>query len=75
VPGHAPFHSPDRRHYKKIDNHVHMVALHTCWYNFGRINSSVRMSPAMSAWITDRLWDVGDIVKLIDAYEQDRLAA
>jgi len=39
------------------------------WYNFARINSSVRMSPAMAARVTDRLWDIGDIVKLIADWE------
>jgi len=56
-------------HSKKIDNHVHMVALYTCWYNFARINSSVRMSPAMAARLTDTFWDIGDIVKLIEEWE------
>jgi len=56
-------------HSKKIDNHVHMVALYTCWYNFARINSSVRMSPAMAAHLTERLWDIGDIVKLTEEWE------
>ena len=58
-------------HSKKIDNHVHMVALYTTWYNFARINSAVRMSPAMAARITDRLWDIGDIVKLVEASEAE----
>jgi hypothetical protein len=48
---------------------VHMVALYTCWYNFARINSGVRMSPAMAAHLTERLWDIGDIVKLIEDWE------
>ena len=56
-------------HSKKIDNHVHMVALYTCWYNFARINSAVRMSPAMAARLTETLWDIGDIVKLIEEWE------
>jgi hypothetical protein len=60
---------------KKIENHVHMVALYTTWYNFARINSAVRMSPAMAARLTDRLWDIGDIVKLIDEWENHALAA
>ena len=34
-----------------------------------RINSSVRMSPAMAARVTDWLWDIGDIVKLIEEWE------
>jgi IS1 family transposase len=62
-------------HSKKIDNHVHMVALYTTWYNFARINSSVRMSPAIAARLTDRLWDVGDIVRLIEAAEDLKNAA
>jgi hypothetical protein len=56
-------------HSKKIDNHVTMVALYTTFYNFARINSAVRMSPAMAARVTDRLWDIGDIVKLIEDWE------
>ena len=56
-------------HSKKIENHVAMVALYTRWYNFARINSAVRMSPAMAARVTDRLWDIGDIVKLIEGWE------
>jgi hypothetical protein len=46
-----------------------MVALYTTWYNFARINSAVRMSPAMAARLETRLWDVGDIVKLIEDWE------
>jgi hypothetical protein len=56
-------------HSKKLENHVHMVALYTTWYNFARINSAVRMSPAMAAGLTERLWDVSDIVKLIEDWE------
>src|SRR2546421_8613162 len=43
-------------HSKKIDNHVHMVALNTTWYNFARINNALRMSPAIAARLTERLW-------------------
>ena len=53
-------------HSKKLINHVHMVSLYTVWYNFARINSSVRMSPAMAARLEDRLWDISDIVHLIE---------
>jgi IS1 family transposase len=58
-------------HSKKLENHVHMVALYTTWYNFARINSAVRMSPAMAARLETRLWDVGDIVKLIEEWETE----
>lgn len=56
-------------HSKKLENHVHMVALYTCWYNFARVNSAVRMSPAMACGLEQRLWDIDDIVKLIEQWE------
>ena len=43
-----------------------MVALYTVWYNYVRMHHTVRMAPAMAAGISDRLWDMSDIVKLID---------
>jgi hypothetical protein len=46
---------------------IAMAAPYPCWYNFARINSSVRMSPAMAARLTDR--DIDDIVKLIEEWE------
>ena len=61
-------------HSKKLENHAHMVSLYAVWYNFSRINSSVKMSPAMAAGISDHLWDIGDIVSLIDSLEVGDLA-
>ena len=58
-------------HSKKIDNHVAMVALYTTWYNFARINSDIRMSPAMACGLEQRLWDIGDIVQLIEDWEAE----
>ena len=52
---------------KKIENHCHMVALYAVWYNFVRVHKALRMSPAMAAGVSDRLWDMADIVALIDA--------
>ena len=52
---------------KKFENHCHMVALYTVWYNFCRIHKSLKVTPAMAAGLTDRLWDMKDIVDLIDA--------
>jgi len=56
-------------HSKKLVNHIHMVALYTVWYNFARINSAVKMAPAMAAGISKTLWDVADIVRLVEAHE------
>jgi hypothetical protein len=52
---------------KKFENHVHMVALYTVWYNFARQHKAHRLSPAMAAGITDRLWSVEDIAELVEA--------
>jgi hypothetical protein len=54
-------------HSKKFQNHCHMIALYTVWYNFARINSAVKMAPAMAAGVSDTLWTMNDIVALIDA--------
>lgn len=56
-------------HSKKFENHCHMIALYTVWYNFARINSAVKVSPAMAAGVSNRLWDMIDIVKLVEASE------
>ncbi len=52
---------------KKLDNHIHALALYFAFYNFCRIHKTLRMSPAMAAGITDRLWSLDDIVAKIDA--------
>ena len=46
------------------------VALYVMFYNFVRIHSTLRMSPAMAAGSPDRLWEMADIVALIDAREE-----
>ena len=52
---------------KKFESHVHMVALYTVFYNFTRIHKTLRITPAMAAGLTDRVWDMQDIVALMDA--------
>ncbi len=54
---------------KKVENHAYAVALHMMYYNFVRLHSKLRMTPAMAAGISDRLWEIGDIVKLIEEAE------
>ena len=51
---------------KKVENHEHAVSLHFMHYNFVRIHQSLRVSPAMAAGVTDRLWELKDIAKLAD---------
>ncbi len=50
---------------KKIENLEHAVALHFMHYNFCRIHQSLRITPAMAAGVTNRLWEIEDIVNLL----------
>ena len=52
---------------KKFENHAHMVALYAVWYNFVRFHKSLRVSPAMAAGISDRLWTMEDLAALVEA--------
>jgi IS1 family transposase len=59
---------------KKIENHMHSVALFYVHYNFVRIHQTLRVTPAMAAGVTARLWSVADIVAMTES-EQARRAA
>ena len=49
--------------------HGHAVALHYMYYNFVKVHQSLRMSPAMAAGVTDKLWEISDLVGLLEASE------
>ncbi len=57
---------------KKIENHVAAISLHFMHYNFVRIHQTLRVTPAMAAGVTDRAWEVADIVKLVEQREAER---
>ena len=40
----------------KFENYAHMVALYAVWYNFVRVHKSLRVSSAMAAGVSDKLW-------------------
>jgi hypothetical protein len=52
---------------KKIENLGYAVALHFMYYNFCRIHQSLRVTPAMAANVTDHLWEIKDILSLLDS--------
>src|SRR3546814_1765317 len=52
---------------KKLENHIHMVALYTVWYNFVKMHKKHRITPAMAAGVSDRLWSMEDVAALVDA--------
>jgi hypothetical protein len=60
---------------KKVENHCHSLALFFVWNNFVRIHKSLRMTPAMAAGIETRLWEMADLVRLIDEYATAQKAA
>jgi len=51
---------------KKVENHAHAVALHFLHYNFARIHQTLRVTPAMAAGVSDHVWEIGEIVDLLD---------
>jgi IS1 family transposase len=51
---------------KKFESHVHMVAIWTVWYNWVRIHKTLRVSPAMQAGLTNKLWSFEEIVTAMD---------
>lgn len=54
---------------KKIENHSAAVALYFMYYNFARVHTTLRCSPAMAAGVDGRLWEIKDIVAMIEAHE------
>jgi IS1 family transposase len=51
---------------KKVANHEHAIALHYMHYNFCRIHQSLRVTPAMEAGVSSHVWEISEIVALLD---------
>ena len=51
---------------RKLENHAATVALYFMYYNFARIHQTLRTTPAQAAGVTDKLWEIEDIVGLLD---------
>jgi IS1 family transposase len=54
---------------KKVKNHAHSVAIHTMHYNFVRIHQTIRCTPAMAAGVTTKLWEIEDMVQILENWE------
>jgi IS1 family transposase len=54
---------------KKMENHCYAIALHFVYYNFVKIHSALRVTPAMEAGLTKKLMKIEDIVNLVDNYK------
>jgi IS1 family transposase len=57
---------------KKGANHAHSVAIHTMHYNFVRIHQTLRCTPAMAAGVSKTLWELADMVKVLEDWETNQ---
>lgn len=54
---------------KSVENHRLAVAIHFVHYNFVRIHQTLRCTPAMAAGLTHRVWELADIIRLLEVEE------
>jgi len=54
---------------KKVANHEASIALHFMYYNFVKIHTKLKCTPAMAAGVTLKLWEMSDVVSVIEAEE------
>ena len=52
---------------KKLENHSAAIAIFMLHYNFARVHQSLRITPAMAAGVSDHVWEIEEIVALLDA--------
>lgn len=55
---------------KKVENHAYSVALHFMYYNFVKVHKTLRMTPAMAIGVADKIWDIEDIVEILEKWEK-----
>ena len=59
---------------KKVENHIHALSIYFMHYNFVRIHQTLRVTPAMQAGVTDALWSLEDMVRIVDEWEANQKA-
>ncbi|HEV2328741.1 MAG TPA: IS1 family transposase [Verrucomicrobiae bacterium] len=50
---------------KKVEQHENMIALYFMYYNFCRIHQTLRVTPAMEAGVSNHVWNLHDIIDLL----------
>jgi IS1 family transposase len=50
---------------KKVENHRHMVSLFFLYYNFCRVHSTLRVTPAMESGLSDHVWSIDEMCALL----------
>ena len=56
---------------KKAENHAHMMAIYFMHYNFVRIHQTLKITPAMAAGVTPNLWEMADMVRVLEDWERE----
>ncbi len=51
---------------KKFENHCHMAAIYFTYYNFCRVQQTLRVTPAMEAGLADHVWSLEELVGLLE---------
>ena len=54
---------------KKAENHAHMMAIYFMHYNFVRLHQTLKVTPAMAAGVTGKLWEMADLVAVLKEWE------
>ena len=49
-------------HSRKLANHKACVTLWIAWYNFCRVNTAIRVTPAMAAGLTGHIWTIEELL-------------
>jgi IS1 family transposase len=57
---------------KKAENHAHMMAIYFMHYNFVRLHQTLNVTPAMAAGVTSTLWEMSDMVRVLEDWEASR---
>ncbi len=60
---------------KKAENHTHMMAIYFMHYNFVRIHQTLKVTPAMGAGVISKLWEMSDILKVLEDWEASQAAS
>lgn len=56
-----------------MENHIYAFVLHTMYHNFVKISGAHRMTPAMKDGVDKRLWEISDIVMVVEEWEAAQL--
>lgn len=66
VGGHGGMITGCSRSFQKARTYAHNVALHFMHYNYCRIHQTLRVTPSMQAGLMDHVWEIVELVALLD---------